>query len=209
MTPQTKRRQIRKIIEKWQNENGVNLNADNIVSLATSIQLITNNQALLNQGIKEWFDNNNIVHQVNTEVLANNIFSETRHPEILPKVKSLNNKSRKTRNSAKPNDNPAKPKVNSQKPVDKQKYQRIDYYEYIISPEWKLKADEAKKKAGNRCQLCNRPKGEVTLVAHHRTYKRLGRELPEDITVLCKECHELFEMSSKNRPRDASKRRVK
>lgn len=70
---------------------------------------------------------------------------------------------------------------------------RVDYYEYIKSPAWKAKAAAAKKRAGYRCQVCNRHKKEVRLEAHHRTYERLGNERPEDITVLCRDCHELYE----------------
>lgn len=70
----------------------------------------------------------------------------------------------------------------------------IDYYEYIKSTAWKEKADAAKERAGNRCQVCNKA---GRLDAHHRTYERLGDELPEDITVLCRECHEVYEMNRK------------
>lgn len=70
---------------------------------------------------------------------------------------------------------------------------RLDYSDYIKSPEWKQKAAVAKKRAGYRCQVCNRHKNEVVLDAHHRTYARLGHERPEDITVLCRNCHELYE----------------
>lgn len=70
---------------------------------------------------------------------------------------------------------------------------RLDYYEYIASSEWKQKANAAKERAGYRCQVCNRHKKEVVLDAHHRTYERLGNERPEDITVLCRDCHELYE----------------
>jgi 5-methylcytosine-specific restriction endonuclease McrA len=74
----------------------------------------------------------------------------------------------------------------------------IDYYVYIASPEWKEKADAAKAAAGHRCQVCNRGKDDGALLdAHHRTYQRLGHELPEDITVLCRECHELYEANKK------------
>ena len=70
---------------------------------------------------------------------------------------------------------------------------RVDYYEYIQSPAWKAKAEVAKKAAGYCCQVCNHGKDEgARLEAHHRTYKRLGHERPEDITVLCDTCHELF-----------------
>lgn len=65
----------------------------------------------------------------------------------------------------------------------------VDYKKYIASPEWKAKAQEAKKRAGYRCQTCN---SAGKLEAHHRTYDRLGNERPEDITVLCDECHGLF-----------------
>jgi hypothetical protein len=72
-----------------------------------------------------------------------------------------------------------------------------DYYTYIRSPQWRKKADAAKARAGYRCQVCNRPASEITLDAHHRTYERLGNERPEDITVLCRDCHSLFEENKK------------
>lgn len=62
----------------------------------------------------------------------------------------------------------------------------FDYYAYIRSPEWRAKADAAKARAEWRCQLCY---STGPLDAHHRTYERLGNELPSDITVLCSECH--------------------
>lgn len=68
----------------------------------------------------------------------------------------------------------------------------IDYQYYINTPEWKQKATEAKEYAGWHCQLCNREGDKTTLHAHHRTYERLGNELPEDITVLCNKCHAKF-----------------
>lgn len=73
----------------------------------------------------------------------------------------------------------------------------VNYKRYIQSQEWREKAEEAKERAGQRCQVCNRPRSEVTLDAHHRTYDRLGNELPEDITVLCRLCHELYESNKK------------
>jgi hypothetical protein len=30
------------------------------------------------------------------------------------------------------------------------------------------------------------------LEAHHRTYEHMGDEMPEDITVLCHNCHSLY-----------------
>lgn len=71
----------------------------------------------------------------------------------------------------------------------------VNYQKYIKSKEWKQKAEEAKTRAGNRCQGCNRPRSEVQLEAHHRTYERIGRERPGDITVLCRDCHQSIEKS--------------
>lgn len=73
----------------------------------------------------------------------------------------------------------------------------VDYYSYIQSEEWRQRANAAKHRAGHRCQVCNRPSRDVTLDAHHRTYERLGNEDPDDITVLCRNCHELYETSRK------------
>ena len=65
----------------------------------------------------------------------------------------------------------------------------MSYAEYIHSDAWKAKADAAKERAGYRCQVCN---GTDRLEAHHRTYERMGYESPEDITVLCHNCHGLY-----------------
>jgi len=67
---------------------------------------------------------------------------------------------------------------------------RPNYHEYIKSAEWKARADAAKTRAGHACQVCN--ERNCQLEAHHRTYARLGRELPDDLTVLCNDCHEIF-----------------
>ena len=73
----------------------------------------------------------------------------------------------------------------------------VDYYEYIQSEGWRQPANEAKRRAGYRCRVCNRSSSQVTLDAHHRTYDRLGHEDPDDITVLCRDCHELFETNTR------------
>jgi len=65
----------------------------------------------------------------------------------------------------------------------------VDYDEYIQSEEWFARAYAAKVRAGHRCQVCYSPD---KIQAHHRTYDRLGNELPTDITVLCDKCHKLF-----------------
>ena len=65
----------------------------------------------------------------------------------------------------------------------------VRYADYIQSDAWRARAVIAKARAGQRCQDCRRVAPAVTLDAHHLTYERLGHERPEDIAVLCRECH--------------------
>lgn len=74
---------------------------------------------------------------------------------------------------------------------------RTEYSKYILSAEWKDKAASAKFRANYRCQVCN---ATEQLQAHHRTYERLGNELPEDITVLCDDCHRMYHEAKKLKP---------
>lgn len=62
-----------------------------------------------------------------------------------------------------------------------------EYTAHLRSPEWARLRDRALAHADWRCQLCNRPDD---LDAHHRTYERLGHEHLEDLTVLCRTCHD-------------------
>jgi hypothetical protein len=85
---------------------------------------------------------------------------------------------------------------------------QVEYEDYIKSSAWRERSRAAKARAGWRCQICNRPSDEVALHAHHRTYERLGKELPEDLTVLCVDCHDLYEnweWNGRKRRRDAQK----
>ena len=66
----------------------------------------------------------------------------------------------------------------------------MPYVDYLKSPEWRERRKQALDWARNACQLCNSPKEPLNV--HHRTYDRLGAELPADLVVLCKDCHEKF-----------------
>ncbi len=65
----------------------------------------------------------------------------------------------------------------------------IPYPEYLKTYHWAQTRDAALERAGHRCQVCNKTK---SLNVHHRTYARRGNERPDDLTVLCRRCHELF-----------------
>lgn len=65
----------------------------------------------------------------------------------------------------------------------------MNYREYLQSEHWLNMRRGALERAGWRCQVCN---SKTRLDVHHRTYERRGHELPDDLTVLCRSCHETF-----------------
>ena len=68
----------------------------------------------------------------------------------------------------------------------------MTYAEYLETPGWQETRKAAIEREGGRCALCgsdNKP-----LQVHHNDYTRLGEELPEDLTVLCSDCHEAYEL---------------
>lgn len=79
---------------------------------------------------------------------------------------------------------------------DSEKPMTNQYLEYIQTAHWKMIAEEVKKRAGHRCQVCNR---DSELEAHHRTYRNLYHESENmgDLTCLCRRCHGLFHESNK------------
>jgi len=73
---------------------------------------------------------------------------------------------------------------------------KIDYREYINSPEWYKKSSEIKKRVG-KCQVCG---SQYNLRTHHNTYENLGDEKPEDLIVLCDTCHGIFHRRGRIKP---------
>lgn len=63
----------------------------------------------------------------------------------------------------------------------------MSYEDYLQSPEWKDTRRRALVKSGYRCERCG---SKTKLHVHHKTYEHKGRELPGDLSVLCKRCHE-------------------
>lgn len=64
-----------------------------------------------------------------------------------------------------------------------------EYEAYLQSPEWRERRRRTLERDGYRCRVCNSPDN---LDAHHRTYERFGEELDEDLTTLCRRCHDFF-----------------
>ena len=78
------------------------------------------------------------------------------------------------------------------------------YHAYLASPEWRQRREQALWRAGHRCQTCN---SSDTLDVHHRTYARFRNEDPEDLTVLCRSCHEKFHDRMPKPPTNRTTRR--
>ena len=72
---------------------------------------------------------------------------------------------------------------------------KSDYEEYLKTTHWQNERLGALSRASNKCQVCNGTVGGLNV--HHRTYERLGKELPEDLIVLCRDCHALFHKEGK------------
>lgn len=64
-----------------------------------------------------------------------------------------------------------------------------EYQEYISSPKWRRIAKAAIERAGGQCQKCGISKWTKKLEVHHVTYERFKNERPEDLMVLCPDCH--------------------
>jgi 5-methylcytosine-specific restriction endonuclease McrA len=65
----------------------------------------------------------------------------------------------------------------------------MPYEKYLATPEWGYRRREMVKAAERKCGRCGRY--SPNLDVHHLTYERLGNELPEDLIVLCHDCHSL------------------
>jgi 5-methylcytosine-specific restriction endonuclease McrA len=62
---------------------------------------------------------------------------------------------------------------------------RAKYNAYMRSEDWQRMRNYMFALRGYRCEWCDAPATDV----HHRTYERLGHELPIDLQVLCRQCH--------------------
>ncbi len=75
-----------------------------------------------------------------------------------------------------------------------EEFKTMPYYDYLQTPEWQKTRNRALRRANYRCQVCN---GNENLHVHHRTYVNRGNEKPEDLIVLCKDCHQIYHFHEK------------
>lgn len=76
-------------------------------------------------------------------------------------------------------------------PGSRPKTQEEKYREYISSAQWRRVASAAVERAGGKCQRCGISKWTQKLEVHHLTYERFGREMPSDLLVVCRDCHQV------------------
>jgi hypothetical protein len=62
----------------------------------------------------------------------------------------------------------------------------MPYDFYLRSPLWQMMRQAAHDWWGSSCRTCG---ATDRLHVHHRTYERLGNELPDDLIILCADCH--------------------
>lgn len=79
-----------------------------------------------------------------------------------------------------------------------------EYIAYLASPAWKAERQRALRRASYRCERCGARATEV----NHKTYARLGRELPKDLEALCSRCHLIadYERQQHGTPEQAADR---
>jgi 5-methylcytosine-specific restriction endonuclease McrA len=64
---------------------------------------------------------------------------------------------------------------------------RLPYRDYLRTSHWFRVREWALVRAQRACALCPATR---ELQVHHRSYARLGCEQPEDLIVLCRNCHQ-------------------
>lgn len=81
------------------------------------------------------------------------------------------------------------PTIRAEDATEIQRLRSLKYEEYLQTPHWRRTRDAALRRAGFSCS--NSPCRERSnLQVHHRSYDRIGCERPDDLTVLCRRCHE-------------------
>jgi len=72
-----------------------------------------------------------------------------------------------------------------------------NYADYLKTEHWKKVREVARLRSGGKCRCCGKDL-EFDFVAHHRTYRRIGKErmgskhwfLRDDVVAVCTKCHD-------------------
>jgi 5-methylcytosine-specific restriction endonuclease McrA len=80
--------------------------------------------------------------------------------------------------------------VNIKKTIERLHYLRnCDYQEYLNTPEWQAMREFINDRYNKRCALCG---SKSDLMVHHKSYERKGYEDPDDLILICGDCHRKF-----------------
>ena len=67
----------------------------------------------------------------------------------------------------------------------------MDYNTYIVSNAWRVRRYRLAEAKGWKCDKCGfTPFSKSQIDVHHLNYECLGKETPEDVQLLCRNCHE-------------------
>jgi len=100
--------------------------------------------------------------------------------EFVSVVKTKRPKKKKDKLNKKRN----KTKVKANKPI--KKTYKDKYYKYLNSTEWANIKLDVMQHRGKACELCG---SNLNLQLHHKTYENAFEEEPEDLILLCRNCH--------------------
>src|SRR5215207_11742500 len=67
------------------------------------------------------------------------------------------------------------------------KQRQREYRQYLRTEGWKQRRQVALDRAKGFCEDCGT---RTNFEVHHRTYKRIGNERPEDLVAVCGRCHD-------------------
>lgn len=70
----------------------------------------------------------------------------------------------------------------------KKKFSKVEYEEYLKSPQWQTIRRKKAKEQNNLCEICHK-KVLKGYHIHHKTYIRFKKERLNDLMFLCEDCH--------------------
>lgn len=70
----------------------------------------------------------------------------------------------------------------------KKRINKLEYYQYLRTPQWKLFRQLALDTLGHECGKCG---NKNELQVHHKHYKNIFQENIKDVMILCASCHRM------------------
>lgn len=74
---------------------------------------------------------------------------------------------------------------------------RTEYRKYIASDDWRNRRKQFIEESPMKCERCEIPRWLAQLAydqdfhVHHKHYRTLGAESPDDLEILCRRCHDV------------------